>query len=401
MPYLAPAGTPVTISDVLHGISRAARGDEVAGALVDTLSRLSGLPRAWPVSSGRAAMTVILRAMRRTATDRERDEVIVPAYTCYSVPAAIKRAGLKPRLVDIDPATLSPDVGLLAEADYTHVLAVVSSNLYGLPNDLPAIESICRERGVWFLDDAAQALGASIAGRPAGAFGDAGLYSFDKGKIISTMQGGAIVSGAHALASEIASETGAMPSTTLAESVANVAKLAIYSVFLRPALYGIVRALPFTGLGHTVYDTRFPITRLSPPLTAVAARLLARLDALAASRHRNAAALRSALRVLPGIDVVDPLPGAVPAYARFPLRVPHARRASLIAALVRAGIGATASYPHALADVPEVRARLPANQPDTPAARAVAAAIVTLPTHAYCPPDFAGRVRDAVIACVD
>lgn len=399
MAYLAPAGTPVTLTDVLHGLGRAARGDDATGSLTATLERLSGLPRAWPLSSGRAAMAVILGAMRTAAADRARDEVIVPAYTCYSVPASIERAGLKPRLCDVDPASLSFDPQALRGADFSRVLAVVSANLYGLPNDLPAIESVCRERGVWFLDDAAQALGASIGGRPAGAFGDAGLYSFDKGKIISTMQGGAIVSGSPRLANALATAIGALPATTFAESASNVVKLAIYSVFLRPAFYGFVRALPFTGLGHTAYETRYPVARLSAPSTAVAARLLDRLGEFSAARLRNAAALQRALGELPGIEPVRPLPSAVPAYARFPVRVPAARRGELIAALDRAGVGASASYPSPLADVPEVRARLPANQPDTPGAREVAATMMTLPTHAYCPPDLAERVRDAMLAC--
>src|SRR5690606_13714195 len=110
-------------------------------------------------------------------------------------PASIVRAGLRPRLCDVDPATMGMSPEALERADFSRVLAIVSANLYGLPNALPAIERITRERGVFMLDDAAQALGARIAGRAVGSFGDAGLYSFDKGKIICTIQGGAIVAG--------------------------------------------------------------------------------------------------------------------------------------------------------------------------------------------------------------
>jgi dTDP-4-amino-4,6-dideoxygalactose transaminase len=82
------------------------------------------------------------------------------------------------------------------------------------------------------------------------------------------------------------------------------------------------------------------------------------------------------------------------AYARFPVRVRDAaRRPAVIAALEAAGIGATASYPLSLGDVPEVVSRLPAQDRHCEAARDVARTIVTLPTHAYCPPDVATRVR--------
>jgi dTDP-4-amino-4,6-dideoxygalactose transaminase len=288
----------------------------------------------------------------------------------------------------------------LRQCDFSRVLAVVSANLYGLPNDLAAIESICRERGVYFLDDAAQALGASLENRPVGTFGDAGLYSFDKGKIISTIQGGAIFCRTGSLVAQLESAVGTLPESTLPERAGNFLKLAIYSVFLRPTLYPLVRLLPFTGLGHTVYEPRYPITRLSRFASAVAVRLLARLDELGAVRRRNAANLHQALDGMSGIEAVQPLPGAIAAYARFPVRVRDpAMRSGVIAALDRAGIGATASYPLSLADVPEVRVKLPAEDIKCAAARRIAATVLTLPTHAYCPPDLADRVQKVIHAC--
>ena len=87
------------------------------------------------------------------------------------------------------------------------------------------------------------------------------------------------------------------------------------------------------------------------------------------------------------------LPGAEPVFARFPVLVREAsQRAALVNALDRAGIGATTSYPNALADVPEVAAMVPAGDLNTPGAKLVASTIVTLPTHGYCPPDFPSRI---------
>jgi len=401
MPYLAPAGTPVTMRDIAHGLACVVRGSTASAGLLATLRAVSGLPHAWPVSSGRAAMTVILRTMRLVAADPVRDEVIIPAYTCYSVPASIERAGLRPRLCDIDPVTLGMDPERLRRCDFSRVLAVVSANLYGLPNDLAAIESICRERGVFFLDDAAQALGASASNRPVGSFGDAGLFSFDKGKVISTIQGGAVVCGSNGLAVRLESAAAALPETGPFERTGNLLKLGIYSIFLRPALYPLVRAMPFTGLGHTAYEPRYPIARLSGFASAVAERLLTRLDELGSARRRHADGLQRALEGLPTIELIRPLPGTIAAYARLPLRIRDpAVRAVLIAALDRAGIGASASYPSALADIPEVRAKLPPTDMDCPGARRIASTILTLPTHAYCPPDLPERVRRVIVECI-
>ncbi|MBX3703165.1 MAG: DegT/DnrJ/EryC1/StrS family aminotransferase [Steroidobacteraceae bacterium] len=394
MSFIAPAGTPVTIRDLASGLAAPGSGASEA------LRAISGLPHAWSISSGRAAMTIILEAMRQASGDSKRDEVIVPAYTCYSVPASIERAGLRPRLCDVVPATLGTNPEVLRRQDFSRVLAVVSSNLYGLPNDLAGIESVCKEQGVLLLDDAAQALGARVDNRAVGSFGEAGLYSFDKGKVISTIQGGAIVCRPGPVAERLESAIATLPASGLVERVGNALKLGIYSVFLRPTLYPMIRALPFTGLGHTVYKTRFPIARLSNFSTAVATRLIGRLDELASARRRNAAALTAALEGEPGIELIRPLPGSVAAWVRFPLLVSDPdRRARLIAAFERAGIGATASYPRALADVPAVRSRMAPGDTDYPGARRIAQSIVTLPTHAYCPPDLPERVRKVIREC--
>ncbi len=395
MAYLAPAGTVMSLVEIGRGFARGTFAD--TRSLLDAeIRRRSGLPHAWPIASGRAAMTLILQALRKVANDPQRDEVLVPAYTCYSVPASIARAGLKFRLVDVDPRTLGMDPQALAKADFSRALAVVTSNLYGIPNDLPAIEKIARDRGVSMVDDSAQSFGARVGGRAVGAFGDAGLYSFDKGKVICTIQGGAIVCKDERVAQAIGAGIGALPPATLAETFGNCLKLPIYSVCLRPALYGAIRSLPFLGLGKTMYEERYPIAHLSAPQMGVALELLRRLDGIAADRRAKAARLRAALEGAPGIELPTIAPDAEPAWVRFPLRVTDAsKRDAVVAAIDAAGIGATISYPLALCDVPEVAARLRVNDP-MPGARDVASRMVTLPTHGFCPEGFERRIRAAV-----
>lgn len=399
MTYYAPAGTPVTLGDIAREAvaASAAASDAVAA----TLRRISGLEHAWPISSGRAGMTVVLQAMRATRGDPSINEVIVPAYTCYSVPAAIERAGLRPRLCDVDPATLGMDPESLDRCDFSRTLAVISANLYGLPNALGEIEAICRRRGVFLLDDAAQALGAKLDGRAAGSFGDAGLYSFDKGKIISTIQGGAVVCRPSDLSAHLEVLLSELAPSAFLESTGNLVKLVVYSIFLRPSLYGIIRWLPFTGLGHTRYETHYPVTALTRWQAGVAARLLERLPELNGRRRMLAGAYQTALAGVPGIEIVPSLAGAEPAFARYPFRVRKPEtRDRVVAALDRAGIGATASYPSSLADVPEVIERIPATDRDCPGARTVARTIITLPTHAFCPLEIADRARRTLIECL-
>jgi dTDP-4-amino-4,6-dideoxygalactose transaminase len=385
----------MSLAEIGRGFVRGAFAD-TRGLLDVEIRRRSGLPHSWPIASGRAAMTLILEALRKVANDPRRDEVLVPAYTCYSVPASIARAGLKFRLVDVDPRTLGMDPQALENADFSRALAVVTSNLYGIPNDLPAIEKIARARGVYMVDDSAQSFGARIGGRAVGAFGDAGLYSFDKGKVICTIQGGAVVCRDGSIATAIHAAMDALPSSTLAETLGNCLKLPIYSVCLRPALYGAIRSLPFLGLGRTMYEERYPIATLSPPQMGVALELLRRLDGIAADRRSKALRLRAALEGVPGIELPAIPPDAEPAWVRFPMRVTDASaRDAMVAAIDASGIGATTSYPLALCDVPEIASRLRSNEP-MPGARLVASQIVTLPTHGFCPEGYEQRIRDAV-----
>ncbi len=392
MPYIAPAGTRLSLSDLAAGLGAGLRG-HAFDELATHLAAHSGQARAWLMSSGRAGMTFTLRAMRKVAP-ATRDEVVLVGYTCYSLAASVELAGLRARLVDVDPATLSPDLGQLRGLDLSRVLCVVSANLYGIPNALGEIESLARDAGAFMFDDAAQALGATHMGRPVGGFGDVGLYSFDKGKIITTLQGGAIVSRPGPLAAALDEAWTGLDPASAAVTLSYAIKLGLYSVLLRPTLYGIVQRVPGLGLGQTRYENDYPVARYSGTLAGLALRLARRLEALNGVRIANAGALRAALTGLPGLTLTAEIPGDRAVYCRFPVFVRDpGKRAGLIAALNAAGIGATASYPQALIDVPEVARVLAPGQAPQPGARAVASGIVTLPTHAYCPPGMAARVR--------
>lgn len=397
MSYIAPAGTPLTFTDIVAGCIQGL-GDSLSSKLHSALLEHTQLPRAWPICSGRAAMTMVLSAVKEEA-DPARREVIVPAYTCYSVPAAIIRAGLQPRLCDIDPVTLSPRLDDLQRFDQRRVLALVSANLYGVPNDLGAIEAAAKGLGAFMLDDSAQSLGARIGGRAVGTFGDLGLYSFDKGKNITTLQGGALVARPGVLAHAVERHYANLPSAGFMDTLILLAKLPVYAALLRPSLYGVVRKMPFLGLGRTVYEERYPISRLSTMLGGLAARMFERLHELNKIRVRNATQLAAALSDVPGIRPIQLLEGAEPVYARLPLLVADTKqREALLAAFDQAGIGATTSYPLALCDVPEVARVLPSEDKNMSGARQVANSIVTLPTHPYCPPDLAARVRTVALA---
>jgi dTDP-4-amino-4,6-dideoxygalactose transaminase len=278
----------------------------------------------------------------------------------------------------------------LAGLDFGRVLAIVSANLYGLPNALDDLESLARRHGIFMLDDAAQALGARYKGRPVGGFGDLGLFSFDKGKNITTLQGGVLVSDSVSLSEAVDAVRRELLNASPVGTFGTLCKLPVYALLLRPWAYGAVRRLPL-GLGLTPYETDYPIAPFSRALAGLANLQLERLGEINGVRIDNAGHLREALADLPGFSTPRILAGAEPVYARYPVFVEPEGRGGLIAALERAGIGATASYPRALMDVPQVACRLPKDQRPTPGARDVASRIMTLPTHGYSPPNLSRR----------
>jgi len=378
--WLAPAGAPIGASDVARWLLAAATTADAEGALRDAVCARLDVQHAFVASTGRAALVLLLQTLKQSRPGW--DEVIVPSYTCYSVAASVSRAGLRVRVVDVRPDTLDYCPDALERVDFRRVLAIVGTNLYGLPSDMPALTALGRARNVFVIDDSAQALGAQIAGRASGTWGDAGLISFDKGKNVSAVDGGVIVTRDGVLADRLAHRWDTLPDTGLRHAAALSLKALVYAAMLHPSLYGLPARIPQLGLGTTVYADRFPLERSPRVLMALATVMLGRLDTFTRVRSATAAHLTRALHGLPGISSIRPHDDAVPAYLRFPILIHDvAIRAGVLAALRT--FGASGSYPSALVDVPEVRPLL-AN-PDAPAegGRLVARTIVTLPTHPF------------------
>jgi perosamine synthetase len=380
---LAPSGTPITIRDLLKWLILQPVAARILEEFRAAICHRYQLRHCFFVSSGRAAMFLLFRVLR-TLAGHDRTDVIVPSYTCYSVPAAAIRAGLRVRILDIDPVTLSYDLDQLARTDFSQVLAIVSSNLYGIPNDLPAIAAIARQHGVYFIDDAAQSLGAVMNGQPVGSFGDAGLFSLDKGKNITSIQGGILVTQSDALAVEIRKELAQLPAPPWKRTLAQAIQLLIYAILLRPWLYWIPARLPFLKLGTTHYEIDYPVERYSQNLGVMAALLLQHIDSITQKRMEATRRYFELLRNLPFLDLPKPLPGAQPVYLRFPVRLDTPeRRDRLLAALQAAGLGATLSYPGSTLDIPEAQAYIDREHSHGAAGRALSARILTLPTHPY------------------
>lgn len=393
--FVPPAGTPISMGDVLCSVAQALTSTATLGGFKEDVRARAGVRYCDIVSTGRAALTISLLALKEI--DRgKRDEVVIPSYTCYSVPSSVVKAGLNVRLADVDPVTLDYAPGALDQLDGSRVLAVVATNLYGLPSDLPSITRQAHDRGIYVVDDAAQCLGGLVGGRPSGTWGDVGIYSFDKGKNVTSIDGGVVLTNSDRVAEAIARQVRGLPKCSMGESASHLAKLLVYAALLHPRAYWLPNSLPFLGLGTTAYRTDYPLAHYDSWMAPVGRRLFARLDAITAQRRANAERLKQLLPWGPKLHTVVPRQGTEPAYLRFPILIDPEYRGAVLTALREQGIGATASYPTAISDVPELRGHLRSTERQARGGKEVALRIVTLPTHGYVTARDQERMVDVV-----
>lgn len=160
--------------------------------MVDTLEaewrKRFGMPYALGVNSGGQALLIALAAFGVGPGD----EVLVPGYMWVSCLSAVVRLGAIPRLVDIDDTfCMAPDD---VEAKINErTKAILYVNMSGAPGRTDRIAEIAKRRGLYLLEDCAQAAGASLNGHPAGTFGDIGIFSFQLNKNITSGDGGLLM----------------------------------------------------------------------------------------------------------------------------------------------------------------------------------------------------------------
>jgi perosamine synthetase len=122
------------------------------------------------------------------------DEVILPDTTWIATAAAVTYLGAKPVFVDILPDTWCIDPNKTIKAITPKTKAVIAVHLYGNLSDRPELEAICREHGIYLIEDAAEGVGSEFAtGEKAGSVGKFGVFSFHGSKTITTGEGGMFV----------------------------------------------------------------------------------------------------------------------------------------------------------------------------------------------------------------
>jgi dTDP-4-amino-4,6-dideoxygalactose transaminase len=285
------------------------------------------------VANGTDAITIGLRALGV----RPGDEVVVPSFTFYASAEAIVNAGARPVFCDVDPATRNVTAETVRAALTPRTTAIVAVDLFGCPAELDEVRAL----GLPVLEDAAQAAGASLRGRRAGALSELATFSFYPSKNLGCFgDGGAIATDDDELAA-------------------------------------VARSLRFHGSkDKQTFDRLGYNSRLDEIQAAILRVLLPELDAW--SDGRRAAADAYALAGVAD-HVVPPVApeGAEPAWHLYV--VAHPRADELIAGLGERGIGARAYYRRPLHRQAPMAPYAPARDDALPVTDALARADLALP----------------------
>lgn len=153
------------------------------------IAKRLGVEHALAVSNGTVALHLALLALGVGPGD----EVIVPNLTFAATINTVIQAGATPVIVDVDPHSWNMDPAATAAAVTARTKAIMPVHLYGQPAEMDALMALAQRHGLFVIEDAAEAMGSVYKGKPCGAIGDAGTFSFFSNKLITTGEGGAVV----------------------------------------------------------------------------------------------------------------------------------------------------------------------------------------------------------------
>jgi perosamine synthetase len=303
----------------------------------------SGTHHVIAVANGTIALVAALEALRLPAGS----EVVTSPFTFVATLNAILEAGLVARFGDIDPGDFALSAESAEAVAGERTSAILPVHLYGQPADMSRLEPLATSRGWAIVEDAAQAHGARVAGRPVGSFG-VGCFSLYATKNLAAGEGGLITTDDLGLADRL-------------RLLRNQGMRARY-------LY----ELP----GHNY--------RMTELQAAVALPQLARLEASTKRREENARRLTEGLSGIPGLELPAVAPGRTHVWHQYTMRItPESGRSrgKVAEYLTRRGVGHGVYYPRPVYDHRCYREHPRVVIGDHPEAERASREVLSIPVH--------------------
>ena len=371
---IPPAAAPMSLSHVWHGLSGILFGKRYLNKLEGEIREYFGVKYVFLVSSGKAALYLILQALKSLSSNQQ---VVISAYTCFSVPSAIVKAGLKVTLCDINPETFDFDSDLLEKTINQDTLCVIPNHLFGIPSDMDRVKQLCKDREVFIVEDAAQAMGGKYNGKMLGTIGDAGFFSLGRGKNITCGSGGIITTNSDKIANAISRHYSDIKEQGIGEVLKEYFQVLFMSVFIHPTLYWLPSGLSFLKLGQTTFYKDYPVAKLSGMKAGLLYRWRERLERSNRWRAEMSSYYYRKLRLKSNGN-------SSLSYIRLPVIVrSKGIRDATYSRSSEQGLGISTMYPTAINEIEELKPV--SNDKRFLVAEAIAERLLTLPTHQLVP----------------
>ncbi|GAB3159444.1 DegT/DnrJ/EryC1/StrS family aminotransferase [Amycolatopsis sp. NPDC004378] len=301
------------------------------------------------------------------------DEVVLPTPSFVGAGNAIASRGAVPVFCDVDEATLNPRVEDVEAVLTARTKAVLILHYGGYPGEVARIAQLCRDRGIPLIEDAAVAIASTVDGQSCGTFGDIGVWSFDHGKIVVTVDGG-------------------MLCVRDPELAARAPKIAYLGMEQRSGYDQAMRAQTrWWDFDVTSFSRR---STTNDVLAAIGTVQLSRLGEFIDRRREVALAYDAGLADVPGLRVPPPLPaGHTSSYYMYWLQFEGGIRDQVARDLYELGVYTTFRYP-LLHQVPAY-----GSSAVLPGAEAASAKTLLLPMHQSLSDADVDRVISAVRQC--
>ena len=164
-------------------------GGPQVNAFEEAIAKYVETRHAVAVNSGTSALHLVLHSFDL----KPGDEVIVPSFAFAAVGNVLLQENLVPAFADIEPATFNLDPGSVVRAIGPRTRAILFVHTFGIPARVNELRAISKDRGLLLIEDASEALGSSIQGKRVGGFGDVAVFAFYPNKMVTTGEGGVVV----------------------------------------------------------------------------------------------------------------------------------------------------------------------------------------------------------------
>lgn len=383
--YTGPATYLHVALDTLLG--RTNRGNDLAGFEEAIMQRI-GVPFAVCMPQARVGIFMAVRALISPG-----QKVVLSPYTIFDVINMVICAGGLPVFADIDRETCNMNPGQAAELIDEDTGAVFVTHLHGLAMEVEELANVCREKGVPLIEDASQAFGTRLRGRPVGTFGDAGIFSFGMYKNLTTFYGGLVVTRREEVHRRLSAELADFLPQELGGLLKKVTNGLMTDVATHPLLfrhltfwlfrYGYLHDVEFLNKRVRVEDNpqikrvvpENYLRRMRPVQARTALRRLSRVDEDSRRRIELARLYHEGLGDLDGLICPPFREDGSHLYTYYPIQ--HADRHALIRHMMKEGCDVGAQHLKNCADL----ACFEEFQRECPNTRATANETILLPTY--------------------